>query len=66
MFKNKINAVRSLVAAGALAAGSAFAAVPADVTTALTDAKADGISVAGLVLIAVIAMYAFKLMRRGI
>lgn len=66
MFKNKINAVRSLVAAGALTAGSAFAAVPVDVTTALTDAKADGISVAGLVLIAVIAMYAFKLMRRGI
>lgn len=45
---------------------SAFAAVPLEVTTALTDAKTDGIAVAGLVLVAVIAMYAFKLMRRGI
>lgn len=66
MFKNKINAARSLLAAGALTASSAFAAVPVEVTTALTDAKTDGVSVAGLVLVAVIAMYAFKLMRRGI
>lgn len=57
----------SLVLSGLVAStGTALAAVPADVTTALTDAKADGIAVAGLVLIAVIAMYAFKLMRRGI
>lgn len=46
--------------------GSALAAVPTEVTTALGDAKTDGIAVAGLVLVAIIAMYAFKLMRRGI
>lgn len=50
----------------ALLLPKAFAAVPADVSTALTDAKADGLVVAGLVLVAVIAMYAFKLMRRGL
>lgn len=57
----------SLVLSGLVAStGSAFAAVPAEVTTALGDAKVDGMAVAGLVLVAVIAMYAFKLMRRGI
>lgn len=53
--------------AGVLATtGSAYAAVPAEITTALTEAKADGLVVAGLVLVAVIAMFAFKLIRRGI
>lgn len=50
----------------AVSAGQAFAAVPTEVSTALGDAKTDGVAVAGLVLVAVIAMYAFKLMRRGI
>lgn len=50
----------------AVSTGAALAAVPTEVTTALTNAKDDGIAVAGLVLVAVIAMYAFKLMRRGI
>lgn len=45
---------------------SAFAAVPTDISTALTAAKDDGLVVAGLVLVAIIAMYAFKLMRRGL
>lgn len=45
---------------------SAFAAVPTDVTTALTDAKADGLTVGAAVLVAIVAMYAFKLMRRGL
>lgn len=66
MFKNRVNAVRSLVASGVLVAGNAIAAVPADVTTALTEAKADGILVATAVLIAIVAIYAFKLMRKGL
>jgi hypothetical protein len=45
--------------------GSAFAAVPVSVTTALEDAKTDAVAVAGLFLIAVIAIAAFKLMQRG-
>lgn len=66
MFKNKTNAVRALVASGAVAAGNAMAAVPADVATALSDAKTDGIVVATAVLIAIVAIYAFKLMRKGL
>jgi len=49
-----------------LAAGSAMAAVPADVTTALESAKTDGVAVATAVLVAVVAIYAFKLMRKGL
>lgn len=46
--------------------GSAMAAVPTEVTTALSDAKADGVVVATAVLIAIVAIYAFKLMRKGL
>jgi hypothetical protein len=50
---------------GALAT-SAFAAVPTEVTASLGDAKSDGVSVATLVLVAVIALFAFKFMRKGL
>lgn len=66
MFKNQKNAVRALVASGAVIAGNAMAAVPAAVTTALGDAKDDGIVVATAVLVAIVAIYAFKLMRKGL
>lgn len=46
-------------------AGSVHAAVPANVTTALTDMQSDALAVAGLVLVAIIAVAAFKFMRRG-
>ncbi|MBK6295524.1 MAG: hypothetical protein IPF55_15525 [Rhodoferax sp.] len=48
------------------AAGSAMAAVPADVTTALTDLKADALVVATAVLVAIVAIYAFKFIRKGL
>lgn len=60
--KSKTAAVLALAAAGAT---SAQAAVPADVTTALGDMKADALAVAGLVLVAIIAVVAFKFMRKG-
>ena len=44
----------------------AFAAVPADVTTALTEMKTDALAVAALVLVAIIAVAAFKFMRKAI
>lgn len=66
MFKNQKNAVRAILASGAVIAGNAMAAVPAEVSTALSDAKADGIVVATAVLIAIVAIYAFKLMRKGL
>ncbi len=43
---------------------SAFAAVPVAVSTAITDAGADAATVAGLVLVAVLALLAFHWMRR--
>lgn len=45
---------------------SAMAAVPTEVTTALTDAKTDALAVAGLSLVIIIAIAAFKYMRRGV
>lgn len=57
----------ALVLSGlAASTGSAFAAVPVEVTTALGDAKTDGVAVATAVLVALVAIYAFKLMRRGL
>lgn len=57
----------SLVLGGlAASTGSAFAAVPASVTTALSDAQTDGVTIATAVFVAVVAMFAFKLMRRGL
>ena len=47
-------------------AGSAFAAVPVEVTAAMAEAKTDSLVVAGLVLVVIIAIAAFKFMRRAI
>lgn len=46
--------------------GSVFAAVPAEVTTAIADMKSDGLVVAGAVLVAVIAVAAVKFIRKGL
>jgi len=59
------NAIKAALAGTALLAQQAFAAVPADVTTELGTMKADALTVAGLVLIAIIAVTAFKFMRKG-
>ncbi len=50
----------------ALMFGSAQAAVPASVTTALTDAAADAVTVAGLALAIIVGIAAFKYMRRAL
>lgn len=54
------------IAALTAAAGSAMAAVPADVTTAVIGLKDDGVSVAVLVLLAIVAIYAVKFIRKGL
>ena len=59
MFK-KIAAVGS-----SLVAGSAFAAVPTEVTTAITAAGTDMAVVAGAVFVAIIGLLGFKLMRKA-
>lgn len=47
-------------------AGAVQAAVPADVTTAVADMKADGLVIATAVLVAVIAIAAVKFIRKGL
>lgn len=44
----------------------AFAAVPAEITTALGDAKTDALAVAALALVLIVAVIAFKYMRKGL
>lgn len=57
---------KSFLAVPMLAAGTAFAAVPTEVTTAITDGGADAKSVAVLVIVALIALFAIKLMKKGL
>lgn len=47
-------------------ATSAMAEVPANVTTALTSLQADALTVAGVILAAIVAVYAFKFIRKGL
>ena len=59
--------IGSTVVGGVLAPVlSAHAALPAEVTTALETAGEDGIAAAGLVLVAIIGIYAVKLVRRAL
>ncbi len=41
------------------------AAIPAEVTTALSTLSTDALTVAGVVLAAIVAIYAFKFIRKG-
>lgn len=45
---------------------SAMAAVPAEVTTELASMKDDVITIGTVVLLAVVAIFAFKFMRKGL
>lgn len=65
MFQKIKGAALAVVPAITLAASNVYADVPTDVTTALADMKADALTVAGLVLVAIIAVAAFKFMRKG-
>jgi hypothetical protein len=42
-----------------------FAAVPTEVSTAITDMKADALTVAAAVLVAIIVVMAVKFIRKG-
>lgn len=55
-----------LVALPATIGGYAMAAVPEAVNTELTALKADALTVAGLILAAIVAIYAFKFIRKGL
>lgn len=62
MYGSKL-AASSAVFVGAV--GSAVAAVPTEVTGAMSDMKSDGITVATAFLVAAIAVAAFLFMRKG-
>ena len=49
-----------------LGLGSAMAAVPSEVTAALANIGTDALTVAGVVLVAIIGLFAFKFLRKGI
>lgn len=55
-----------VAAAGVLGIQQAHAALPAGVDTALEAAKTDGVEVAGIVLGVIIAIAAFKFIRRAL
>lgn len=61
MFKKIVGGLTVLGAS----AGSAFAAVPADVTAALGDMKTDALTVGAAFVVAVIALKALHLMKRA-
>ncbi|NSL54913.1 major capsid protein [Uliginosibacterium aquaticum] len=66
MFKNRINAIRSVVAVGALTiAGAASAAVPAEVKTAVSDMKTDTLEIAAAFLIVGILVASYMYMKKG-
>lgn len=50
----------------AATAGSAHAAIPTEVQTALDNLSTDSLTVAGIVLAAIVAVYAFKFIRKGL
>lgn len=56
----------ALTTSAAALAASAHAAVPANVQTALDNLSADALTVAGIVLAAIVAVYAFKFIRKGL
>ncbi len=60
--KSKVTAVVTLATLGA---GQAMAALPAEVSTELADLKTNALLVAGIVLAAIVAVYAFKFIRKG-
>lgn len=53
-------------AIGVLSVQQAHAALGTDVTTALETAKTDGVAIGGLVLAVIIAIAAFKYLRRAL
>jgi hypothetical protein len=63
---NKFSRFASVPAIVLAGVGSAHAAVPANVQTALDNLSADALTVAGIVLAAIVAVYAFKFIRKGL
>lgn len=54
------------IGSGLSAVGSALAAVPTEVSTAVTTAGTDAATLGGLVLVAIIGIFAIKFMKRAL
>lgn len=65
-FATLVRSPRAALAALSLSAGSAMAAVPTEVTSAMSEGKADALTVGGLALVIIIAIAAIKYMRRAV
>ena len=64
---NNARRLGAAASAGALAvAAPAMAAVPTEVTTELGSIKQDAITIGTVIMIAIVAIYAFKFMRKGL
>jgi len=66
MLKKVNGVVVSGFAAATAFIGNAHAAVPTEVTTAMADGKSDALVVAGLAIVIVIAIAAFKYMKKAL
>lgn len=60
------NYLKFIAGASLVAPVVSFAAVPAGVTTALETASTDGVTIAGVVLGVIVAIAAFKYIRRAL
>lgn len=65
-FARFITPARVALASMGTMVASARAEVPAEVTTALTGLKTDGMAAATLVLLAIVAIFAIKFIRKGL
>lgn len=61
-----VKSPRAALASLSLVAGSAMAEVPTEVTSAMSEGKADALTVGGLALVIIIAIAAIKYMRRAV
>ncbi|MDO9104760.1 MAG: major capsid protein [Methylovulum sp.] len=66
--RSYLNSKKQILAATALltTVGSAYAAVPADVSDAFDDIGTDAATIGGMVLVVVVGIAAFKFLRRAV
>lgn len=65
-FARFVRSPRAALGALAMSAGAAHAALPTEIESALATAKTDGAALGTLVLVVILAIVAFKLLRKAI
>lgn len=65
--RNVLRKYAAVIVAAPLAVSTqVHAALPTNVSTALADLSSDAVEVAGIVLAAIVAVFAFKFIRKGL